>query len=188
MDIDAKLRQIYLLKILKEKTDEDHTLSTNELCQILLDEYGITTHRTTIKGDIEVLQQAGIGVQAIRSSQNRYNYIDRDFDIPELKLLIDAVESSKFITKAKSDQLVAKITNLAGVHKAEELKRNLTVDGRIKQENELIYHIVDAINEAINQKKKIQFQKVEYNVKKRKSSSSWWGNIYFQSLLIGLGW
>lgn len=168
MDIDGKLRPLLLLRILKERTDEDHTLTTAQLCRMLKEEYGIETFRTTIKGDVEVLQQAGYSVQVTRSTQNLYNYIERDFDIPEVKLLIDAVMSSKFITKTKSDQLVAKLTELAGLYKARELKRNLVVDGRIKPENEQVYMIVDAINEAINARKKIKFQKVEYNVKKER--------------------
>lgn len=166
MDTDAKLRPIYLINILKERTDEDHYLTTSQLCAILKNEYGIETHRTTIKSDIEMLQQAGIGIQAVRSTQNQYNFIERDFDIAELKLLIDAVQSAKFMTKTKSDQLVSKLTALAGVNKARELKRNLVVDGRNKLENEQILMIVDAINDAINQRRKIRFQKVEYNVKK----------------------
>lgn len=168
MDIDAKLRPIYLIKILKERTDEDHFLSTAQLCKILKDEYGMDTHRTTIKSDVETLQQAGIGIQATRSTQNLYNYIEREFDDVELKLLIDAVESAKFISKTKSDQLVAKLTELAGMNKARELKRNLVVDGRYKADNEHIFYIVDAINRAINLKKKICFQMVEYNIKKEK--------------------
>ena len=168
MDTDAKLRPIYLIDILKERTDEDHYLTTSQLCAILKNEYGIETHRTTIKSDIEMLQQAGIGIQAVRSTQNQYNLIERDFDIAELKLLIDAVQSAKFMTKSKSDQLVSKLTALAGVNKARELKRNLVVDGRNKLENEQILMIVDAINEAINQRHKIKFQKVEYNIKKER--------------------
>lgn len=168
MDIDAKLRPIYLMDILKERTDEDHYLTTSQLCAILKNEYGIETHRTTIKSDIEMLQQAGIGIQAVRSTQNQYNFIDRDFDIAELKLLIDAVQSAKFITKTKSNQLVTKLTSLAGVNKARELKRNLVVDGKNKLENEQILLIVDAVNEAINLRRKIRFQKVEYNVKKER--------------------
>ena len=168
MDTDAKLRPIYLIDILKERTDEDHYLTTSQLCAILKNEYGIETHRTTIKSDIEMLQQAGIGIQAVRSTQNQYNFIERDFDIAELKLLIDAVQSAKFMTKAKSNQLVTKLTALAGVNKARELKRNLVVDGRNKLENEQILMIVDAINDAINQRRKIRFQKVEYNVKKER--------------------
>lgn len=160
------MRPIYLALILKERTDEDHYLSTSQLCAILKNEYGIDTHRTTIKSDIELLQQAGIGIQVVRSTQNLYNYIDREFDIPELKLLIDAVQSSKFITKMKSDQLVSKLTTLTSINKAKELKRNLVVDGRIKSENEQIYYIIDSINDAINRRKKISFQKIEYNVKK----------------------
>ena len=166
MDTDAKLRPLYLIQILKERTDEDHYLTTSQLCSILKNEYGMETHRTTIKSDIEMLQQAGIGIQAVRSSQNQYNYIERDFDIAELKLLIDAIMSAKFMTKTKSDQLVAKLTSLAGVNKARELKRNLTVDGRYKLENEQILMTIDAINDAINQRRKIKFQKIEYNVKK----------------------
>lgn len=168
MNTDAKLRPIYLIDILKERTDEDHYLTTSQLCAILKNEYEIETHRTTIKSDIEMLQQAGIGIHAVRSTQNQYNFIERDFDTAELKLLIDAVQSAKFMTKTKSDQLVTKLTALAGVNKARELKRNLVVDGRNKQENEQILMIVDAINDAINQRRKIRFQKVEYNVKKER--------------------
>lgn len=168
MDIDGKLRPLYLLNILKERTDEDHALTTAQLCRILKEEYGIETFRTTIKSDVEVLQKVGYSIQETRSTQNLYNYIERDFDTPEVKLLIDAVMSSKFITKSKSDQLVAKLTELAGPYKAGELKRNLIVDGRIKPENEQVYIILDAINEAINQKKKIRFQMTEYSVKKKR--------------------
>lgn len=166
MDIDGKLRPLYLLRILKENTDEEHSLSTAQLCKMLKDDYGIDTFRTTIKTDIEVLQQAGFGIQTTRSTQNLYNYFERDFDVPEIKLLIDAVMSSKAITAAKSDQLTKKLAELAGPYKAKELRRNLTVDGRIKKENELIFLIVDSINEAINSRKKIAFQKAEYNIKK----------------------
>ena len=168
MDTDAKLRPLYLLKILKTQTDEDHTLSTSQLCQLLREEYGIETFRTTIKADIEVLQQAGFSIQAARSTQNLYNYIEREFDIPEIKLLLDAVMSSKFITKVKSEELVRKLTELAGPYKARDLKRNLIVDNRIKQDNEHIYLIVDVINDAINKRKKIVFQKTEYSVKKER--------------------
>ena len=168
MDMDGKLRPIYLLKILKERTDEEHSLSTVDLCTILRNEYGIDTFRTTIKSDIELLQKMGYGIQVIRSSQNLYNYIDRDFEIPEIKLLIDAVMSSKFITKKKADELAEKLAKLAGPYKAGDIRRNLVVDGRYKPENEQVYIIADAINEAINLKKKISFQKFEYNSKKEK--------------------
>lgn len=168
MDTDAKLRPLYLINILKERTDQDHYLTTSQLCSILKNEYGMDTHRTTIKSDIEMLQQAGIGIQVVRSTQNQYSYPEREFDIPELKLLLDAVQCAKFMTKEKSEQLVAKLTALAGVNKARELKRNLVIDGRYKMENEQILIIVDVINDAINQKRKIRFKKTEYNVKKER--------------------
>lgn len=93
MDISDKIRPLLLLRILKEQTDDEHSLSTAQLCAILKNDFGIDTFRTTIKSDIKILQKAGFSVQITRSSQNLYNYLERDFDVPELKLLIDAVMS-----------------------------------------------------------------------------------------------
>ena len=166
MDMNDKLRPFLIAKILQERTDEEHTLTTNEICQILQEEYGIETFRTTVKADVELLQRVGVGIQGIRSTQNRYNFIDRTFDTAELKILIDAVQSAKFISKTKSDQLTEKLYKLAGSYKAAELKRNLVVDGRYKAAGEQILLIVDAINEAINQGVKIRFQMTEYDAQK----------------------
>lgn len=168
MDIDAKLRPLYLLQILQERTDEDNYLTTAQLGSILKQRYGMEPHRTTIKGDIEVLQKAGFSVDERRSTQNQYRYIEREFEIAELKTIIDAIASSKFITEEKSDNLIKKVTALAGINKARDLKRNVVVDGREKIENKQIFYIIDTINEAINQRKKIKFQKIEYNVKKER--------------------
>ena len=168
MDNNAKLRPLYLAKILYERTDEDHYLTTMQLAQILEEEYGIPAHRQTIKTDIELLQQFGMDIQDVKSTQNRYNLISRQFEIAELKLLIDAVQSSKFISKERSEQMVSKIVTLAGQHKAEELKRNASVEGRAKSENRQDLLIVDAINEAINARKKIAFQYFAYNIRKQK--------------------
>lgn len=168
MDNNAKLRPLYLAKILYERTDEDHYLTTMQLAQILEEEYGIPAHRQTIKTDIELLQQFGMDIQEVKSTQNRYNLISRQFEIAELKLLIDAVQSSKFISKERSEQMVSKIVTLAGQHKAEELKRNASVEGRVKSENRQDLLIVDAINEAINARKKIAFQYFAYNIRKQK--------------------
>lgn len=107
-------------------------------------------------------------IEETKSTQNRYNYFGRRFDVPELKLLIDAVESSKFITSTKSKELVDKISSLTSNHIAASLKRNVSCEGRIKQGNERIYLIVDAINEAINTNKKISFQYFKYNIRKEK--------------------
>lgn len=166
MDNDAKLRPLYLAKILYEMTDEDHYLTTAQLIQILEEKYGIKSHRQTIKAEIELLKQFGLEIEEVKSTQNRYNLYGRTFDAPELKLLIDAVESSKFITSSKSKELVKKIGTLASEYIAASLTRNVSCEGRIKPGNEKIYHIVDAINEAINKKKKISFQYFQYNVRK----------------------
>lgn len=166
MDNDAKLRPLYLAKILYEMTDEDHYLTTAQLIQILEEKYGIKSHRQTIKAEIELLKQFGLEIEEVKSTQNRYNLYGRTFDTPELKLLIDAVESSKFITSGKSKELVQKIGSLASDHIASSLTRNVSCEGRIKPGNERIYLIVDAINEAINKRKKISFQYFQYNVRK----------------------
>lgn len=168
MDNEAKLRPLYLAKILYEQTDEDHFLTTAQLIQILEEQYGIKSHRQTIKAEIELLKQFGLEIEEVKSTQNRYNLFGRRFDTPELRLLIDAVESSKFITAAKSKELVEKLSSLTSNHVAATLKRNVSCEGRIKPGNERAYIIVDAINEAINSNKKISFQYFRYNVRKEK--------------------
>ncbi len=168
MDKYAKIRLLHIAKILFEKTDEDHYISTPQILEILEKEYGIPTHRTTIPADITILQEFGMDIQTIRSAQTRYNLLSREFDYAELKLLIDAIASSKFISKSKSEKLTAKIATLAGQNKAEELKRNISVERRIKTDNEKVLFIIDAVNDAINQGKKIRFQYFEYNVKKER--------------------
>ncbi len=168
MDNEAKLRPLYLAKILYEQTDEDHYLTTAQLMKILKEEYGINSHRQTIKADIDVLIKFGMEIEEVKSTQNRYNAFGRKFDQAELKLLIDAVESSKFITQSKSDALVEKLGTLTSNYRAQELNRNISVEGRIKPGNEKIYLIVETINEAINKGKKISFECFMYNVKKEK--------------------
>ena len=170
MDNEAKLRPLYLAKILYERTDEDHYLTTAQLMKILKEEYGINSHRQTIKSDIDVLTKFGMEIEEVKSTQNRYNAFGRKFDQAELKLLIDAVESSKFITQSKSDTLVEKLGTLTSIYRAQELNRNISVEGRIKPGNEKVYLIVETINEAINKGKKISFECFKYNVKKEKKS------------------
>ena len=166
--METKPRILYLLKILQERTDEEHQLSTNQLIEILNDEYGISTYRTTISKDVTALQQFGIDVVSVRSTQTRYFIGDRDFELAELKILIDAVESSKLITHKKSKELISKIHTLTNEGQVYKLKRNNYFAERVKPDNELIYYIVDAINEAINNNKQISFQYYEYSGLKKK--------------------
>lgn len=167
MESDARLRLIYLQKILSE-TDESHPLTHPEIMQRLQDEYGITAHRMTFNTDIELLIKSGMEIEVIDSKPKKYYLNDyaRTFDLPELKMLVDAVSSSKFITKAKSDELIKKIETLATPSGLPSLKRNLWSEGRIKQENERIYYNIDSINEAINAGKKVSFQYFQYDVRK----------------------
>lgn len=168
LDIYAKLRPLYLAKILFEWTDETHYLTTVQLIRLLEERYGIKTHRQTIKADIDLLKRFGMDIQEVKSTQNRYNLVSRLFDVAELKLLIDAVESAKAIPVDKGKKLVEKISCMAGSNGAANLRRNICCEGRIRTDNEKILLIIDAVNEAINDKKKISFQYFKYNVRKEK--------------------
>lgn len=169
MDNADKLRPLYIAKILYEQTDEEHYITTSQLTHILQEQYNINAHRQTVKAEIELLRQFGLEIEEVRSTQNRYNIFGRRFDVPELKLLIDAVEASKFITAEKSKALVEKLSSLAGNNIAASLKRNVNCEGRIKPENERIYLIIDVINNAINKNRQISFQYFQYNVHKEKN-------------------
>lgn len=168
MGSTSKLRQVFVLKILYEHTDENHYVTIAQILQALKDEYGIDSYRKTIKEDIDLLMAADFDIEFIKSSQNQYHIISRDFDVAELKVLIDAVISSKFISKAKSQALADKLSKLAGPYIAKELVRNIDVERRVKSENKQLLLIVDTINTAINEKKKIAFKYFTYDVRKDK--------------------
>ena len=167
MDFDAKLRPLYILKILREQTDENHKLSTVQLCKLLKDEYGIDTFRTTIKTDIEVLQQAGYKIEVTRSSQNQYHYAECDFSAREIKSMIDAIMSTKQINQEMQRTISEKLTRLAGPFKTQDFKRNWIHIGDDLITTAPIDCIMDTINEAINKRRKIRFHSFEYNVKKQ---------------------
>lgn len=166
--METKPRILYLLRILEQYTDEDHPLTTNQLIEKLKEDYGISAHRTTLSKDIAALQEFGVDVVTVHSTQCKYFIGSRQFELPELKLLIDAIESSKFITSRKSDALIKKIHKLTSQSQVAKLKRNNYVVDRIKPDNEQIYYIVDTINDAINSGKQISFQYYDYSGLKKK--------------------
>lgn len=168
MDIKAKLRPFYVAKMLYEQTDEEHYLTIAQIIDRLENEYGISTSRGTVGDDIKALQTFGIEIEVEQSTQNRYYLIGRRFDLPELKALIDAVESARFIPKEKSSALVDKLSLLASPFSIPKLVRNVDVENRIKADNEKIYYIMDALNDAINDKKKVSFQYYTYNRNKER--------------------
>lgn len=180
MDSNGKYRPFYIAKLLDELTDENHYLTTNQISQLLEERYGMTSYRSTIAADMEILKNVGMDIDCIPSTQNRYRLLSRCFDNAELKLLIDAVASSKFISKKKSSSLAERLSSLTSSYEAEKLKRNISVENRIKSENELTLLIIDAINEAINQKKQIRFQYFRYNEKKKRIPK-WDGYWYHMS-------
>lgn len=166
--MESKPRILYLYKILLERTDEEHPLTTAQIMKILNDEYGITAHRTTIPKDIAALQEFGVDIVVVHSTQSKFFVAGRKFELPELKLMIDAVESSRFITSKGSEALTEKIHTLTSQGQIGKLKRNNYVVDRIKPDNEQIYYIVDAINDAINEGKQISFQYYDYSGLKKK--------------------
>lgn len=168
MENGTKLRLLYIYQYLLKYSDAEHPVSTPELLKFLKDEYGLDVHRTTLPNDFAMMEKAGIHFEVIKSRQNKYYYDDRLFDIAELKLLIDAVSSSKFITEKKSKLLIEKLTTLTSEYNAEKLRRHITVDGRPKSENEKAFYILDHINDAIDKGCKVSFQYADYNNRKRK--------------------
>ena len=164
MEGEGKLRPLYLFKLLYELTDEDHPLSTQEIISLMDERYGIKVHRTRIPMDVEVLEQFGYEIGVVKGRTAKYFYEQQTFELPELKLLIDAVDSSMFITEKKSGELIDKLVSLARPLKAEALTRSVTKSGQKKPTNEQIYYIVDALNRAIIQQKKVSFQYFTYNL------------------------
>lgn len=156
-----------LLKLLNKNTDENNPISTTEIMDYF-QKHGMSVDRKTLRNDINLLVDMDYNIVTVKSSPNKYFWGQRSFEIPELKLLIDAVQSSRFISKKKSKELIKKLTALASDTQAKQLNRHITATGRVKTSNENTYYIVDAITDAINDKKKIEFQYEEYNGKKEK--------------------
>lgn len=164
---NQKLKLLYLMKILQEKTDENHALSVTELiCE--LGRYDIKAERKSIYDDLEALRFYGLDIESTRSKTVGYFLASRTFELPELKLLVDSVQSSKFITHKKSTDLIKKIESLCSAYEGQSLQRQVYVANRIKTMNESIYYNVDNIHTGIGDNKKISFKYFEYSVTKEK--------------------
>jgi len=161
-----KFKLIYIIKYLLENTDENHKVTMPDILKYLQG-YDITAERKGIYNDIETIRELGIDVVGEKIGRNFFYYIaSRDFEIAELKLLVDAIQSSKFITEKKSQELIKKLEGLVSVHEAKQLQRQVYVAGRAKTINEGIYYNIDALHNAISTNRKIQFQYFQWNVKK----------------------
>ena len=161
-----KLKPLYIMNYLLQNSDEDHLVSMSQLIEHLA-EHGIPSERKSVYDDIEALRVFGLDIVQGGSGKNAGYYIaNRSFELPELKLLVDSVQSSKFITHKKTATLIKKIETLASIHEAQLLNRQVYVKNRIKTMNESIYYNIDAIQSGISQNKKIQFKYFEYTVQK----------------------
>lgn len=164
---NQKLKILYLMKILLENTDEQHSLTMAELLE-RLEGYDVTAERKSIYDDLNALRDFGLDIETTSKRPPAYYVASRDFELPELKLLVDAVQSSKFITHKKSAELIKKIEGFTSVHEARQLQRQVFVANRVKTENERIYYAVDTVHDAIGENKKIAFRYFEWNTKKEK--------------------
>ena len=163
---NQKLKILYLLEMLKEHSDEDHVLSMQDILA-KLDEKGIKAERKSIYTDIDSLNTYGYDILYKKGkADSGYYMASRDFELAELKLLVDAVQSSRFMTLKKSRELIKKLETLASRHQASQLQRQVYVVGRVKTENERIYYNVDSIYKAIDDNVKISFQYMEWTVSK----------------------
>ncbi len=163
---NQKFKLYRLAQIMLEYTDEEHYITMPEIIDAL-GTYGVTADRKSIYADLRDLEILGIDVEG-EPVGNRYHYhvVDRPFELPELKLLVDAIQSSRFITEKKSNALIRKLEKFVSRYDAQKLQRQVYVSGRIKTMNESIYYTVDAIHNAISMNKKIRFRYYQWNVQK----------------------
>ena len=154
---NQKLKLLYLYQILLQRTDENHKLTTDEL-RAALERCGITAERKSIYSDIEALQNFGLDVICQRGTGGGYYVASREFELPELKLLVDAIQCSRFITEKKSNELIGKIEHLTSDHEAHTLQRQVYVSERVKTLNEQIYYNIDALHAAISNDVQITFR------------------------------
>lgn len=183
---NQKFKLYYLAKIMTEKTDEDHYITMPEILKDL-ESYEVTANRKSIYNDLKDLERLGIEVEG-EPVGNRYHYhvVNRQFELPELKLLVDAIQSSKFITARKSNELIKKLETLVSKYEAAKLQRQVFVSGRIKTMNESIYYNVDEIHNAIAENRKIRFQYFQWNVKKEMELRH--GGAYYHISPWGMSW
>ncbi|MGL5437500.1 MAG: helix-turn-helix transcriptional regulator [Lachnospiraceae bacterium] len=160
-----KQKLLYLMQLLWERTDENNIITMQEiLCE--LEKHEIKAERKSIYHDIDTLRQFGMDIEIKRDHPAGYYLASRDFEISELKILVDAVQASKFITAQKSRELIKKLERLASVHDAKKLQRQVYVNNRVKTMNKSIYYNVDKIHEAILSNTQITFQYFAWTVKK----------------------
>lgn len=183
---NQKLKLYRLAQIMLENTDDSHYITMPEIMSAL-EAYEVTADRRTIYADLKDLEALGIEVEGEPVGGGyRYHVVERPFELPELKLLVDAIQSSKFITERKTNALIRKLEKLVSKYEAMKLQRQVYVSGRIKTMNESIYYTVDTIHNAISENRKIRFQYFQWNVKKEMELRH--DGAYYHISPWGLSW
>lgn len=162
---NQKFKFTYLMKIMLEKTDDEHSLTMPQIMEEL-EKYDVTAERKSIYTDFQDMTEK-FGVEIIKEQIGRETYYHvgaREFELAEVKLLIDAIQSSKFITQTKSRELITKIKSFVSEHQAKQLQRQVYINDRVKTMNESVYYNVDDIHTAINQNQKIRFKYFKWNI------------------------
>ncbi len=162
-----KAKILVLLSIFQQQSDEQHLLTVPTLLQ-LLEQRGVPSERKSIYHDIDALREAGYDIELIRGPNGGYYLDTRTFELPELEILVDAVQNSKFITQKKSAELIKKLSGFASGYQASGLTRQVFISGRVKSMNESVYYTVDALHRAIAENKMVQFAYWTHNTEKRK--------------------
>lgn len=163
-----KLKLLYLAKLLWEQTDEGHTVTVNGMIRYL-DQQGIHAERKAIYEDLELLQDFGLDIVHTKTKTHNYYLGRRSFELPELKMLIDVVQASPFLTARKSMELIGKLEGLASAAQAKSLRRQVYVLNRVKTRNEQLYYNIDGIHQAINQNRCVQFRYFDWTTNGRRS-------------------
>ena len=164
---NQKTKLLFLYRLLLRKTDEEHPLTVPQIIEELARQ-DIKAERKSIYDDLEALRLFGLDIQSRKGKTPGWFVGERDFELPEVKLLMDAVQSSRFLTQKKSDTLIRKLERLASVHQAGQLQRQVYVDRRIKVMNESIYYNVDKLHTAIAGRKAITFKYFDYDIARQK--------------------
>ncbi len=167
MKKNNKMKLLYLYQILYESTDQDNPFTVKEMIEEL-ELYGVKSERKSIYSDLRLLEEFGVNIETNDSKKSKYYIADRLFEIAELKLLVDAVKSSKFITYDKSCKLIKKLSKLTSKNQAKLLNNEMYIGNRNKIKNECIYYNVDTLHQAIIKNKKVVFKYFDFNIKKEK--------------------
>ncbi|MBR5126217.1 MAG: WYL domain-containing transcriptional regulator [Oscillospiraceae bacterium] len=177
---NQKLKIFYILDYLEKNSHQDHPVRASELLGMLERQHNIVCDRKTVYSDIAALQDYGVDIVSIPGKNGGYYIASRNFELPELKLLINAVQSSKYLTEKKSRELIEKLCTECSVYDAQLMRRDVLVSGRVKSMNETIYYNVDTIQEAIGENRQISFRYFDWGIdgKRRYREKSYQASPY----------